>query len=70
MNNNLELELICDSEAVDMLRRNIRGGLSFINRRLVELTPRFGAGSLSRVVTELDGVHTDIVYVDANNLYG
>ena len=50
----VELELISDHEMVDLLKRNIRGGLSFVGRRHAESGEDSG----------------DIVYIDANNLYG
>lgn len=53
-----EIELITDQEMSNMIQSNIRGGLSFINKRVAVSKP--GEGEDSKV----------ILYVDANNLYG
>ena len=55
----VEIELICDAEMSDLLRRNIRGGLSFINTRSV------GKGSLHDQ-WESDMFHQVMLYLDAN----
>ena len=49
-----ELELLHDQEMIQLFRRNIRGGLSFVNTRHYKA---------------VEGL-TQIVYVDKNNLYG
>ena len=50
----VKIELIADQEMSDLLKKNIRGGLTYVNVRHAVSGPKEG----------------DIVYVDANNLYG
>jgi len=69
MKSDVQLELISCGEAVDMLRQNIRGGLSFVNHRLVELDWEVGKEP-NTFTTKWKGENSDILYVDANNLYG
>ena len=58
-----KIELISDKEMSDLLQANIRGGLSFINKRVAVARPR----ASDTVEGEEPSV---ILYVDANNLYG
>ncbi len=55
-----EIELISDQEMSNLLQSSIRGGLSFINKRLAVARPETKGEEDPRV----------ILYVDANNLYG
>jgi predicted Fe-S protein YdhL (DUF1289 family) len=60
---NVSIELICDQEMSELLQKNIRGGLSYINTRSA------GEGSLF----ELEEAALNqfwLFYLDANNLYG
>jgi hypothetical protein len=59
----ISIELICDQEMSELLQKNIRGGLSYINTRSA------GEGSLF----ELEEAALNqfwLFYLDANNLYG
>jgi hypothetical protein len=58
-----ELDLMHDPEMCSMIRHNIRGGLSYINRRY------FSARRRGRGRGKGKGPRS-ILYVDANNLYG
>jgi hypothetical protein len=61
----VEIDLIHDHEMSDLLKRNIRGGLSFVNVRHAEKKEAPGTAHLP--------YHEDrrsLVYLDANNLYG
>ncbi len=57
-----ELELIWDQEMSDLIQKNLRGGLSFINKRRAE--KRGG----DEVLTE--GDERSLLYTDCTNLYG
>ncbi len=61
-----QIELISDQEMSNLLQSNIRGGLSFINKRLAVSRPEAESGSGSGGGDE----PSVILYVDANNLYG
>lgn len=52
----VKIELLTDLDKILFVERNIRGGLSFISQRLVEV--------------ERDEKMKEILFVDANNLYG
>lgn len=49
-----EPELLSDPEMIHLLKSNIRGGVSYINTRMVDVTKTKGS----------------LTYLDANNLYG
>lgn len=55
---NVELDLLHDQEMIHVIRKNIRGGLSFVNTRQAE------------AVQSSDSSKRAIVYLDKNNLYG
>ena len=55
-----QIEQIADIEMVQMLRSNIRGGLSYVNTRHFDVQKE----------SEKRGEPVTAVYVDANNLYG
>lgn len=59
-----KIDLISDYEMSDLLRKNIRGGLSFINTRSA------GVGSLHEEEEKERGYNYVIKMLDANNLYG
>ncbi len=59
---NVEIELLCDQEMSDLLQKNIRGGLSFVNVRHAK---RVEGGE-----EEYDDQRRTLLYIDANNLYG
>jgi len=68
-----ELELLSCPEAVNMLRQNVRGGLSFIGMRLAELdvVPNDNEDWEERPFQTLfESYDGHILYLDANNLYG
>lgn len=54
-----EIDLIADQEMSDLLQKNIRGGLSYVNLRHAE---RVGEGEKEE--------RRSLLYLDANNLYG
>jgi len=56
----VKMELISDIEMIQMLRSNIRGGLSYVNQR------HFDVEEESKLREE----DVSLLYVDANNLYG
>ena len=57
-----EIELLHDQEMSDLLQRNIRGGLSFVNVRHAKRVEGEKAG--------YDEKRRTLMYFDANNLYG
>jgi hypothetical protein len=66
-----EMELISDAEAVGALRNNLRGGLSFVNTRLVELErAAVNPSTPDQTGLTFKGKHASICYFDCNNLYG
>jgi len=58
----VEIELMSDQEMVDLLQKNIRGGLSFANVR--------HSTRVTSDDTDNEKDHRVMCYVDANNLYG
>jgi len=56
----VEMELMSDFDMIQFIRKNLRGGLSYVNTRYAN----------SKKLSEDKGRDTSIVYVDANNLYG
>jgi len=56
----VKMELISDIEMIQMLRSNIRGGLSYVNQRHFDVEKE----------TKLREEDVSLLYVDANNLYG
>lgn len=55
----VELELITDQEMSDLIQKNLRGGLSFINKRKGQ-----------KLDADESGGPRSIVYTDCTNLYG
>ena len=60
-----EVDLLSDAEMFEFFERGIRGGMTFVNKHFVRVNSE-------RVPDVYDSTkkHTDILYVDANNLYG
>ena len=54
-----ELELISDQEMSDLIQKNLRGGLSFINKRKAGQLDADGSGGIR-----------SLLYMDCTNLYG
>jgi hypothetical protein len=70
-----EIDLISDQEMNDLLQKNIRGGLSFVNLRHAEkITPEMSAKRRRKKTKCGDKPQKrnpqSMLYVDANNLYG
>ena len=62
----VEMELMHDIDMINMVKRSIRGGLSFVNTRHFSV-----AGESEKRASMLaDNPDVSVVYVDANNLYG
>ncbi len=60
-----EIELIHDQEMSDLLQRNIRGGLSYVNVRHAERRGEMGGRE-----EDYNSSRQSMMYLDANNLYG
>ncbi len=60
-----EIELVHDQEMSDLLQKNIRGGLSYVNVRHAKRKEVEGA-----VATDYHPDRRSLMYFDANNLYG